>query len=163
MGFDQYIQLQEPFFPVQFDGLVGGVVNDYVRQKTLQGGRHIEDASGAVGAARPSDEANVPAYVGQGVNLVGPNGIILDPIHGNITNMKDLTQTTNTTKSLVQPFQYQASSISDLTTIRKTYVKLREVTLTIRSGKRIRQEVHHQQCLRFARGQEPVVLLPQQV
>ncbi|HLZ89038.1 MAG TPA: SusC/RagA family TonB-linked outer membrane protein [Puia sp.] len=113
-----------------FDGIVGGVMNDYVRQKTLQGGRHIESATGALGAARPSDEANIPAYTGDGVNLTGPNGIQLDPISGKITNMKDLTQTTNTSKSLVQPFVYQASSISDLTTIKKTYVKLREVTIS---------------------------------
>jgi TonB-linked SusC/RagA family outer membrane protein len=113
-----------------FDGIVGGVMTDYVRQKTLQGGRHIEAATGALGAARPSDEANVPAYTGQGVNLSGPNGIQVDPINGNITNMKDLTVTTNTSKSLVQPFVYQAASINDLVTIKKTYVKLREVTLT---------------------------------
>jgi TonB-linked SusC/RagA family outer membrane protein len=114
----------------QFDGIVGGVLNDYVRQKTLQGGRHIESATGALGVARAYDEANTPAYTADGVNLTGPNGILLDPIKGNITNMKDLTETKNTTKSLVQPFVYQASSISDLTTISKTYVKLREVTLS---------------------------------
>jgi TonB-linked SusC/RagA family outer membrane protein len=113
----------------QFDGIVGGVVNDYVRQKTLQGGRHIEAATGALGAARPSDEANVPAYTGDGVNLTG-GAIQLDPITGVITNYKSLGVTTNTSKSLVQPFVYQASSISDLTTIKKTYVKLRELTLT---------------------------------
>jgi TonB-linked SusC/RagA family outer membrane protein len=113
----------------QFDGIVGGVVNDYVRQKTLQGGRHIEAATGALGAARPMDEANVPAYTGQGVNLTG-NPIALDPITGNITNMKDLGESVNTTKSLVQPFVYQAASINDLTTIKKTYVKLRELALT---------------------------------
>jgi TonB-linked SusC/RagA family outer membrane protein len=113
----------------QFDGMVGGVINDYVRQKTLQGGRHIEAATGALGAARPSDGANVAAYTGQGVNLTGGT-IQLDPISGQITNYKSLTETTNTSKSLVQPFVYQASSINDLTTIKKTYVKLREVTLT---------------------------------
>lgn len=120
----------------QFDGMVGGVMEDYVRVKTLQGGRHIEAATGAVGAARPSDEANVAAYTGPGVNLVnGSNpstGITLDPLTGAITNMKDLTQTTNTTKSLVQPFVYQAASIADLNYISKTYAKLREVTLTYR-------------------------------
>jgi TonB-linked SusC/RagA family outer membrane protein len=116
-------------FRFQFDGMVGGVVDDYVRQKTLQGGRHIEAATGALGAARPSDEANVPAYTGQGVNLTGGT-IQLDPITGQISNYKSLTETTNTSKSLVQPFVYQAASINDLTTISKTYVKLREVTLT---------------------------------
>lgn len=113
----------------QFDGMVGGVIEDYVRVKTLQGGRHIEAATGAIGAARPSDEANIPAYVGPGVNLVGAP-IALDPINGSITNMKQLTEQTNTTKSLVQPFVYNAASIADLNMISKTYVKLREVTLT---------------------------------
>ncbi|HEV2355057.1 MAG TPA: SusC/RagA family TonB-linked outer membrane protein, partial [Puia sp.] len=113
----------------QFDGMVGGVMEDYVRVKTLQGGRHIEAASGAVGAARPFDEANVPAYVGPGVNLTGAP-IALDPVNGSITNMKQLTEQTNTTKSLVQPFVYNAASIPDLNMISKTYAKLREVTLT---------------------------------
>ncbi|HTQ29484.1 MAG TPA: SusC/RagA family TonB-linked outer membrane protein [Puia sp.] len=113
----------------QFDGIVGGTIADYVRQKTLQGGRHIESAEGALGAARPSDEANIPAYTGIGVNLTG-NPIQLDPVNGNIINMKDLTQQTNTTKSLVQPFVYNAASIPDLIMISKTYVKLREVAIT---------------------------------
>jgi hypothetical protein len=113
----------------QFDGMVGGVISDYVRQKTLQGGRHIEAATGALGAARPSDEANVAAYTGQGVNLTGAP-IQLDPVSGVITNFKDLTVTKNITKSLVQPFVYNDASISDLVTISKTFAKLREVTLT---------------------------------
>ena len=113
----------------QFDGIVGGVIEDYVRVKTLQGGRHIEAAEGALGVARPSDEANVAAYTGDGVNLTGAP-IQLDPINGQITNYKDLTESKNSTKSLVQPFVYNAASIPDLNMISKTYVKLREVVLT---------------------------------
>ncbi len=114
----------------QFDGAVGGVLEDYVRKKTLQGGRHIESATGAFGIARPSDEANVAAYTGDGVNLTGPNGIILDPITGAITNYKELTATQNTTKSQVQPFVTRMASIPDLDIIKKTYGKLREVTIS---------------------------------
>ena len=113
----------------QFDGLVGGVVEDYVRVKTLQGGRHIEAATGAIGAARPSDEANIPAYVGEGVNLVGAP-ITLDPISGKITNIKQLSEVPNTTKTLVQPYVYNQASIPDLNMINKTYVKLRELALS---------------------------------
>ncbi len=113
----------------QFDGMVGGVIDDYVRDKTLQGGRHIEAAEGALGAARPSDELNIPAYTGQGVNLVG-GAIQLDPVSGKVTNMKQLTEVTNTTKSLVQPFVENESGIADLDIIKKTDAKLREVTLT---------------------------------
>ncbi|MDE3235217.1 MAG: SusC/RagA family TonB-linked outer membrane protein [Bacteroidota bacterium] len=113
----------------QFDGMVGGVMEDYVRKKTLQGGRHIESATGAFGVARPFDEANVAAYTGQGVNLTG-TPITLDPITGQITNMKSLTVTSNTTKSQVQPFVTRMASIPDLDIIKKTYAKLREITLT---------------------------------
>ena len=113
----------------QFDGMVGGVLEDYVRKKTLQGGRHIESATGAFGIARPSDEANVAAYTGQGVNLTGAS-INLDPINGKITNMKDLTESQNTTKSQVQAFVTRQASIPDLDIIKKTYVKLRELALT---------------------------------
>ena len=114
----------------QFDGMVGGVIEDYVRKKTLQGGRHIESATGALGAARPMDEDNIAAYTGQGVVLTGPNGIKLDPITGVITNSKELTENPNTTKSQVQPFVTREASIPDLDVISKTYAKLREVTIT---------------------------------
>jgi TonB-linked SusC/RagA family outer membrane protein len=113
----------------QFDGMVGGVMEDYVRKKTLQGGRHIESSTGALGAARPSDEANIAAYTADGVTLSGAP-IQLDPINGNILNMSALTVNTNTVKSQVQPFVTRYASIADLDIISKTYVKLREVTLT---------------------------------
>lgn len=113
----------------QFDGVVGGVIEDYVRKKTLQGGRHIESATGAFGVARPMDEANIAAYTGDGVNLTGAP-IQLDPITGQILNMKDLTETQNTTKSQVQPFVTRMASIPDLDIIKKTYVKLREVVIS---------------------------------
>jgi TonB-linked SusC/RagA family outer membrane protein len=113
----------------QFDGMVGGVMEDYVRKKTLQGGRHIESATGAFGEARPFDEANIAAYTGEGVNLTGAP-IVLDPITGAITNMKELTETQNTTKSQVQPFVTRIASIPDLDVIKKTYGKLRELTIT---------------------------------
>jgi hypothetical protein len=44
--------------------------------------------------------------------------------------MKQLTEVTNTTKSLVQPFVENAAGIPDLNMISKTYAKLREVTAT---------------------------------
>lgn len=116
-------------FRFQFDGMVGGVIEDYIRKKTLQAGRHIESATGALGAARPSDEAGVAAYTAEGVNLTGAP-IQLDPLTGTITNMKSLTQTKNTTRSQVQAFVTRDASIPDLDVIKKTYAKLREVAIT---------------------------------
>ncbi|MBN9379590.1 MAG: SusC/RagA family TonB-linked outer membrane protein [Chitinophagaceae bacterium] len=114
----------------QFDGIVGGVIEDNVRKKTLQAGRHIESATGAFGVARPSDEANVDAYLGEGVNFTNPKDMKLDPITGEITNIKDLNQIPNVFKSQVQPFVTRMASIPDLDIVKKTYAKLREVVIT---------------------------------
>jgi TonB-linked SusC/RagA family outer membrane protein len=111
----------------QFDGVVGGVMHDYVRQKTLQGGRHIETTEGAWGAARYGD-VNGGTFIADGIVLVGTP--ILDPITGAITNWKDLTTAPNTTKTTVQNYVSRYASIQDLNIISKTFAKLREVTLS---------------------------------
>ena len=116
----------------QFDGQVGGVMQDYVRKKTLQGGREIETTQGALGAARPNDALGPSgySYVGDGVNLTGAP-IQVDPVTGVITNYKSLTESVNTTKTFVQGYvENGIASIPDGYTISKTYAKLREVTLT---------------------------------
>ncbi len=115
----------------QFDGMVGGVMEDYVRKKTLQGGRHIETIEGAFGDARDNDAkgASSYSYVGEGVVLTG-GSIMLDPVTGQITNMDKLTAVPNTTKASVQGYVSRMASIPDLDIIKKTYAKLREVSLS---------------------------------
>ena len=114
----------------QFDGMVGGQALDYVRQKSLQGGTHIETVQGKYGAARPDDELGQGgSFVGDGVNLTGAD-IKLDPHSGQITNMKDLTESPNATKAYVQDYVYRYSSINGQMVINKTFAKLREVTLS---------------------------------
>ena len=136
----------------KFDGMVGGVIHDYVRQKSLQGGRQIETARGKFGAARPNDALGASgfSYVGDGVNLTGGT-ITLDPITGRIMNEKSLTQTPNTTKTSVQQYVTRMASISDLDNIKKTYAKLREVTLTYRLPSNIfgNQHVFQQAAVSF--------------
>jgi len=116
-------------FRFQFDGLVGGVMEDYVRKKTLQGGRHIETIQGKFGDARPNDATGNYSYVGDGVVLSG-GAIQLDPVTGQITNIKNLTVSPNTVKTSVQDYVSRMASIPDLDIIKKTYVKLREVTIS---------------------------------
>ncbi|QES89818.1 SusC/RagA family TonB-linked outer membrane protein [Rhizosphaericola mali] len=117
----------------QFDGMVGGVMEDYVRKKSLQGGRQIETDQGAFAVARPDDgKVNgtyAGSYVGSGVVFSGQD-IQLDPINGTITNEKNLTATTNTTATSVQAYVTRMASIPDLDIIKKTFAKLRTVTLT---------------------------------
>jgi TonB-linked SusC/RagA family outer membrane protein len=113
----------------QFDGMVGGVMEDYVRKKTLQGGRHIETIQGAFGKARPDDATGNFSYIGDGVTLTGGR-IQLDPVTGAIVNYRNLTEQPNTTKTSVQDYVSRMASIADLDIIKKTYVKLREVTIS---------------------------------
>jgi hypothetical protein len=111
----------------QFDGIVGGVMHNYVRQKTLQGGRHLETTEGEWGAARYND-VNGGSFIAPGIVIIGTP--ILDPVTGDITNWKNLSTAPNTTKTTVQNYVSRYASIQDLNIISKTFTKLREVTLT---------------------------------
>lgn len=115
----------------QFDGMVGGMMEDYVRTKTLQGGRHIETVEGAFGEARPNDAKGAASYsyVGDGVVLTG-GAIQLDPVTGQIMNMDKLTVSPNTAKASVQGYVSRMASIPDLDIIKKTYGKLRELSIS---------------------------------
>lgn len=115
-------------FTFQFDGVVGGVFHDYVRQKTLQGGRHLEAATGLWGEHRP-DDVRGGSFVAPGITLQGP-AIQLDPVTGEITNFKDLTVTQNSKVTTVQSYSARYANVLELNMISKTFAKLREVTLT---------------------------------
>ena len=112
----------------QFDGVVGGVFHDYIRQKTLQGGRHLETATGLWGEHRPNDVLPNPTFVAPGITL---NGLIqLDPVTGEIINMKDLSIADNAKATSVQSYSSRYANILELNMISKTFTKFRELTLT---------------------------------
>ncbi|MBP0569197.1 hypothetical protein J8H89_08535, partial [Campylobacter jejuni] len=60
----------------QFDGKVGGKVQDRVLRKGIEGGSNIETVQGAVGAARDyefhhyKDPGFKGTYVGEGVQII---------------------------------------------------------------------------------------------
>jgi TonB-linked SusC/RagA family outer membrane protein len=121
----------------QFDGKVGGVVQDYVLRKSTEGGSNIETVEGEVGAARDyefhhyMDPGFKGTYVGHGVQVANGAVIQYDPVTGVITNYKDLTFKPNTTPAkYIQ--DYVSSFFNDFehTSVSKTYAKLREVVLT---------------------------------
>lgn len=112
----------------QFDGVVGGLLHDYVRQKTLQGGRHLETTTGLWGEHRGNDVTG-GSLVAPGITLTGAP-IQLDPVTGEITNMKDLTVSPNTAKTSVQNYSSRYANILELNIISKTFAKLREITFT---------------------------------
>ena len=119
----------------QFDGNVGGVTSDYMHNKTMRGGRNIETAEGALGAARSqdNDHAGDPnwhgAYVGEGV--VVSNGVAINyDDYGNITNYKDLQFAPNTQVTQVQDYVSKYYGIDESNLMSKTFAKLREVTIS---------------------------------
>lgn len=116
-------------FNFQFDGVMGGVFHDYVRQKMLQGGRHIETTTGLWGENRPNDVTTEGTLVQPGITLTGGT-IQLDPNTGEIINFKDLTVSPNTAKTTVQSYSSRYAGLQEMNMISKTFAKLREVTLT---------------------------------
>ncbi|MEI8111691.1 MAG: SusC/RagA family TonB-linked outer membrane protein [Chitinophagia bacterium] len=113
---------------IAFDGRVGGIMEDYVRKKTFQGGRHIETVQGAMGEARYQDYKGVKSYIGEGVFT--SDLIKYDAVTGKITNMADLKFVPNTTKTYIQDYISRLHGNPEPNIMSKTFFKLREVVLT---------------------------------
>lgn len=119
----------------QFDGRVGGVTSDYMRNKTMRGGRNIETVQGALGAARSADNdhAGDPnykgTYVGEGVVLTG-GSINYNSNTGAIENYNELSFAPNTQTVQVQDYVSKYYNVDEANLMSKTYAKLREVTLS---------------------------------
>jgi len=128
----------------QFDGRVGGVGQDYVYKKLLQGGREASTAEGAYGAARLAEfNANpndvkytdsfkpTPTYIGPGVALTADSPApVIDPATGQITNMNQLILVKNSTPYSLQDYIASETKFDERVLISKTFSKLRQVTLT---------------------------------
>ncbi|GAB3941064.1 SusC/RagA family TonB-linked outer membrane protein [Spirosoma harenae] len=114
-------------FSFQFDGRVGGVIGDYVRQKTFQGGRNIETVQGAFGEARKNDVQNIKSYVGDGVVLT--SGTINYDVNGNILNYGELKYAPNTTKTFEQDYIARVYGQTEAFLMSRSYAKLREVII----------------------------------
>ncbi len=125
----------------QFDGRVGGVGQDYVYKKLLQGGREISTVEGAYGVARlaefnanPNNDGNKDpkaTYTGQGVALRpdSPDPDV-DPLTGQIRNFSALKLETNKTPYTLQDYIGTETKFDERYLISKTFSKLRQVTIT---------------------------------
>lgn len=129
-GFINKVDYKNVTLGFQFDGCVGGIMEDYVRKKTMQGGRHIETTEGALGDARYQDYLGVKSYVGEGVQVSNGAAIQYDPVTGEITNYGDLVFASNSTKTFAQDYVSRLNSIPEANMMSKSYVKLREITLS---------------------------------
>ena len=134
-------------FSFQFDGKVGGVIQDRVMRKGIEGGSNIFTVEGAVGAARAIEAQNIiynqttgsfdtkpgftGTYIGEGVQISNGVPIEYNPTTGVITNIASLKFSPNTSKAkFIQ--DYVSSYFNDFehTSVAKTYAKLREVVIT---------------------------------
>ena len=142
-------------FSFQFDGMVGGKIQDYVLRKLTEGGRGENTVEGIIGEARAYEAAHWgdadyfgtgdakhtggardangrPIFGGDGVQVQGGAGNIqYDPVTGVITNYKDLTFVPNdSTTNWIQDYVSSFYNDPQHTMVSKTYAKLREVVIT---------------------------------
>lgn len=129
-GFNNKFNYKSVSLSFQIDGRVGGVMEDYVRKKTFQGGRHIETVEGALGASRNDDGKGIKSYLGEGVQVSNGAAITYDAVTGLITNYSALQFTANATKTYVQDYISRVHSIPEPNMMSKSYLKLREVVLS---------------------------------
>jgi len=115
---------------VQFDGRVGGVINNQIKRQTFRGGRNIETIQGAMGIAREQDTKGIKSYVGDGVVISNGAAIEYDPLTGAITNYDELQFAPNTTATFLQDWISRYYNQAENNMQSRTYAKLREVTLT---------------------------------
>jgi len=119
----------------QFDGSVGGVIIDYMHNKTMVGGANIETATGAIGDARYKDWQNYGktgyngSYIGEGVTVSNGATINYDPATGKIINYAALQYSPNKQTALVQDYVSKYYNVDESNLMSKTFSKLREVTL----------------------------------
>lgn len=142
----------------QFDGMVGGKIQDRVYRKLIEGGRGAVTDEGVIGAARlyESQHWGDPGFKGavnpDGTPMLGHDGVALaagspaikyDPTTGVITNLSQLQFVANTT-----PVKYVQDYVSSFyndpqhTVISKTYAKLREVVIGYSLPKTVVQKLH---------------------
>jgi TonB-linked SusC/RagA family outer membrane protein len=114
-------------FSFQFDGRVGGVIENQIQRQAYRGGRHIGTVEGAFGAARANDVIGVKSYLGEGVVLTG--GTIKYDVDGAITNYSELTFAPNTTKQFAQDYISYYYNTREGNMMSRSFAKLREVTL----------------------------------
>ena len=127
-GFINKFKYKSVFLTIQFDGRVGGTMQNYIRKQTFRGGRHIETIEGALGTARYQDTKGIKSYVGEGVKIVAGTPVY-DAVTGKLTNEKSLTFAPNDIKTYAQDYisRYYGQDGGNL--IDKSFSKLREITI----------------------------------
>jgi TonB-linked SusC/RagA family outer membrane protein len=115
-------------FSFQVDGRVGGVISDYVQQKSYAGGRIINTVQGDMGVARLNDTKGIKSYLGEGVQVSNGASINYNS-DGYVTNYAELQFKPNETKAYLQDYIARRFGFDGGNMISRTFVKLREVVV----------------------------------
>lgn len=108
-----------------FDGRIGGLLYDGVEQKLYEGGMHVNTDN----KYRDDSYAGNATYVGKGV--VVTSGDVTYDAQGNITSdTRKFAPNTTAVKYIDWIFSTYVSGIDGADLYKRTFVKLREVTLT---------------------------------
>ena len=127
-GFNNRFTYKNLTFSFLFDGRVGGVISDYVQQKTYAGGRIINTVEGDMGIARLNDTKDIKSYLGEGVQVSNGAKINYDA-DGYVTNYAELQFAPNTTKAFLQDYIAKRYGFDGGNIISRSFMKLREVVI----------------------------------
>ncbi|MEB0263214.1 MULTISPECIES: SusC/RagA family TonB-linked outer membrane protein [unclassified Mucilaginibacter] len=137
---------------VQLDGSVGGVIVDYMHNKTMRGGANAETAEGALGDARFKDWSNFGnanyngSFVGEGVVVSNGTAINYDSNTGAVLNYNQLQYAPNTQVAFVQDYVSKYYGVAEANLMSKTFTKLREVTFGFEFPKTMLQKTFIQKA-----------------
>ncbi len=127
-GINNRFSYKDFSFSFQFDGRVGGVISDYVQQKTYAGGRILNTVQGDMGVARLNDTKGIKSYLGEGVQIA--NGAKLNyDADGYVTNFAEVQFKPNATQAFLQDYIARRYGFDGGNIISRSYAKLREVII----------------------------------
>lgn len=128
-GINNKVSYKNISLSFQFDGRVGGVIENYIQKQLFRGGRHISTVEGELGIARAQDYIGVKSYVGEGVNLI--SGTPKLDNEGNLTNESELSfSAANANKTFLQDYVSRFYNTNESNVISRSFAKLREIVIS---------------------------------
>lgn len=115
-----------------FDGRIGGLMYNGVEQKLYEGGMHVS----TVNKYRDDSYAGNATYVGDGVTVT--SGSVDYDVQGKITSdTRKFAPNTKAVKYIDWIFATYVNGVPDANLYKRTFVKLREITLTYNASPEI--------------------------
>jgi len=131
-GFSNSVSYKNFTLSFSLDGRIGGLLYDGVEQKLYEGGMHVSTAN----QYRDDSYAGNATYVGKGVIATG--GSVEYDVQGNIiSDTRKFAPNTQAVKYIDWVFATYVNGVPDANMYKRTFVKLREVTLTYNASAKL--------------------------